>query len=131
MKEMQWVGPVAAARSEHFWLAGDLERAADEARRWLPLAVARHRWLAGELALRLWRAEPGLDPPAGIDEPYARLIRGDWAGAAAIWAERGSTWTLAEALIHGDAGAMAEALRIAEAMGGARVARSWRAQSAR
>jgi DNA-binding CsgD family transcriptional regulator len=128
MKEMQWVGPVAAARSEHFWLAGDTARAAEEARRWLPLAVERHRWLAGELALRLWRAEPDLSPPDGIDEPYALLIRGDWAAAAAMFAARGSTWTRAEALVSGDDDAVAEALRIADGMGAARVAQHWRGE---
>ena len=127
MKELQWVGPVAAARSEHFWLAGDVERAAAEARRWLPLAAERHRWIAGELALRLWRAEPDLDPPEGIDEPYALLIGGDWAAAATIWARRGSLWTRAEALICGDDDAVAEALRIADEMGASRVAQRWRA----
>ncbi|HWM59066.1 MAG TPA: BTAD domain-containing putative transcriptional regulator [Pseudonocardia sp.] len=127
MKELQWVGPVAAARSEHFWLAGDTERAAAEARRWLPLAVERHRWLAGELALRLWRAEPNLSPPERIDEPYALLISGDWRAAAAIWASRGSVWSRAEALICGDAEAAAEALRTADALGATRVAQAWRA----
>jgi DNA-binding SARP family transcriptional activator/tetratricopeptide (TPR) repeat protein len=127
MKELQWVGPVAAARSEYFWLAGDPDRAAAEARRWLPLAAERHRWVAGELALRLWRAEPDLDPPDRIDEPYALLIRGDWAGAAAIWARRGSLWTRAEALACGDRDATVEALRIADGMGATRVAQRWRA----
>ena len=129
MNEMQWVGPVAAARSEYFWLAGDAERAAAEARRWLPLAIQRHRWLAGELALRLWRADPDTVAPAGIDEPYARLLGGDWAGAAAIWAKRGSTWTRAEALSCGDAAAVAEALRVVESMGGHAVAGRWRSRA--
>jgi hypothetical protein len=127
MKELQWVGPVAAARSEYFWLTGDADRAAAEARRWLPLAAERHRWIAGELALRLWRAEPDLDPPDRIDEPYALLIRGDWAAAAAIWAQRGSLWTRAEALAYGDGDAAVEALRIADGMGATRVAQRWRA----
>ncbi|TQM01840.1 BTAD domain-containing putative transcriptional regulator [Pseudonocardia kunmingensis] len=126
MREMQWVGPVAAARSELFWLNGDTARAAAEARRWLPLAVRRHRWLAGELALRLWRAEPGVAAPAGIDRPYALLVDGDWAGAAAIWADRGCVWTRAEALACGDAEAVAEAVALAESLGAAPVARRWR-----
>lgn len=128
MKELQWVGPVAAARSEHFWLAGDPARAAAEARRWLGAAVAGHRWIAGELALRLWRAEPDVAPPDGIDEPYAQLIDGDWAGAAAVWAQRGCVWTRAEALVCGDDDAVAEALGIADALGATRVARRWRAE---
>jgi DNA-binding SARP family transcriptional activator/DNA-binding CsgD family transcriptional regulator/tetratricopeptide (TPR) repeat protein len=126
-KELQWVGPVAAARAEHLWLAGDDTGAAEEARRWLPLAAQGHRWIAGELALRLWRAEPDLVPPDGVDEPYALLIGGDWAGAAAIWEQRGCVWTRAEALIHGDDDAIAEALRTVDGLHADRVAQRWRA----
>jgi hypothetical protein len=54
------------------------------------------------------------------------LIRGDWAGAAQIWARRGSLWTRAEALAYGDRDATVEALRIADGMGATRVAQRWR-----
>ena len=64
-------------------------------------------------------------PPERIDEPYALLIRGDWAAAAAIWAA--GRVDPGRGLICGDADAAAEALRIADGMGAVRVAQRWRA----
>ena len=56
-RELQRLAPVAAARAEARWLAGDNERVADEANAVLAIAVARHdRWAAGELLT--WSRRP-------------------------------------------------------------------------
>ncbi|WP_433056261.1 helix-turn-helix transcriptional regulator [Dactylosporangium sp. CS-033363] len=83
-EELQRIGPVAIARAEHFLFAGDPDRAADEARRGLELAVAvGHRRYTRELAFRLWRAggEPSaVDGPRG--DPATGAARGRRAGDA-------------------------------------------------
>ncbi|WP_433790273.1 ATP-binding protein [Actinoplanes sp. CA-252034] len=66
LAELQWTGPVAAARSEYFRLDGDRERALAEAQPAYEQAVARgHRWFAAELAghLRLAGDAPVSVPP--------------------------------------------------------------------
>jgi DNA-binding CsgD family transcriptional regulator len=111
--EMQRVAPVAEARSEHFLRAGDNERAAQEARWGLDLAVAvKHDGWTSALAYRLWRAG-GLDQAARCSDPaYRLMIDGDWSGAAAAWSARGSRAGEVEALGLGDASAARRALRL-------------------
>jgi hypothetical protein len=49
--ELQWIGPVAAARAEHAWLQGDADLLAEEASGPFRLAVkVRHPWFVGELS---------------------------------------------------------------------------------
>lgn len=124
-------GLVAAARSEHFWLDGDLARAADEAEHQLtPVLMDKYPWIAGALAWRLWCADP-INPLLRqihrIDTPHRLMISGDWANAAAEWEARGARFARAEALVCGDELAAAEALRIVEELGAARVGQRWRA----
>ncbi|HEX6872559.1 MAG TPA: LuxR C-terminal-related transcriptional regulator, partial [Micromonosporaceae bacterium] len=139
LDEVQWIGPVASARAEYFLLAGEPDRAASEARRGLSLAAAKgHRWLADELAYRLWQATGtgpaavtaaiGLAQPcAAPPTPYQRLLAGDWAGAADEWAVRGRRYARAEALAAGDRAAVAEALGILDGLGAIRPAQRLRA----
>jgi DNA-binding CsgD family transcriptional regulator len=127
--ELQWVGPVAAARSEHFLWCGDAERAADEARRGLDLATsARHPFQTGELAYRLWRAGGAEQVAIAAAHPYEMMIRGDWAGAAAQWDRRGGGYPRAEALSGGDQAAAGAALRILDELGASRAAQRLRAE---
>ncbi|MEO5575775.1 MAG: AAA family ATPase, partial [Gaiellaceae bacterium] len=54
---LQRLGHVHAARAEAAWLAGDRERAVEEAHAAYPLALEkRHLWFAGELAYWQWKA---------------------------------------------------------------------------
>ena len=127
--ELQFVAPASAALSEWFWLTGDPDRAAAEAKRGLEVAErAGHAWFVGELAYRLWRAGGLAEAPAGAARPYRLAIDGDWRGAAAEWTARGCPYPAAEALSCGDADAVAEALRIFDAFGAVVPARRLRAQ---
>lgn len=127
--ELQWAAPVASARSELFWLEGDLTRAVEDPLRWLPLAVRRgQRWITAELVRRLRRAGWSGAVPDAIDDPTRLLINGDWAGAAKAWQDLGAQWARAETLVQGDETAAAEALRIADGLGATQVARRWRAE---
>ena len=96
---LQRLGHVRAARAEAAWLAGDRERAAEEARAAYPLALEkRHLWFAGELAY--WQRRAGaLDAwPAWIAEPYRLELAGSHEGAAAAWRARGCPYEAARAL---------------------------------
>jgi hypothetical protein len=101
--ELQWIAPVAAARAELAWLAGDDRRAAEEAASVLELAVqAAHRWFAGELALWLRLAGAPVRTPAVMAEPYRLLLTGDWRAAADAWQALGCSYQQALALACGD-----------------------------
>jgi DNA-binding CsgD family transcriptional regulator/tetratricopeptide (TPR) repeat protein len=98
--ELQRIRPIACARAEAAWLAGDLP-AVDEATRdgyALALEVG-HGWDVGELAL--WRFRAGvLDVvPEACAPVFAREIAGDVAGAAAEWAAIGAPYAQALALM--------------------------------
>jgi len=126
--EVQRVCPVAAARSECFLWYGDAERAAEEARRGLDLAMTvSHPVYVGELAYRLWRAG-GTGIPGAVARPYQMMIDDDWAGAAAEWARHGAGYARVEALAGGDRSAAAEALRVLDELGAARAAERLRAE---
>ena len=125
--ELQRIGPVSAARSEYFWLENNAERAADEARHGLELALRiDHPWLAGELAFRLWRVGGLAEVPAGIPEVYRAAIKGDWRAAADAWGERGALYARAEALSLGDDDAATEALQVMDDLGATRAAQRLR-----
>jgi DNA-binding CsgD family transcriptional regulator/tetratricopeptide (TPR) repeat protein len=99
--ELMRIGPVAAARAEAAWLAGDeaaVERVTSAA-----LALARKRrspWPAGELAY--WRRQAGLRDEVDAARPYALSLAGDWAGAAQAWREIGCPYEAALALADSD-----------------------------
>jgi class 3 adenylate cyclase/DNA-binding CsgD family transcriptional regulator len=127
--ELQWIGPVAAARAEHAWLHGETDRVAEEAASAFGLAVqARHPWLAGELACWLWRAGALPEVPAVAAEPYRLLLAGDWQAAADAWQALGCPYDRAQALAHGDAEAGQEALRLLDDLGASQAAQRLRHQ---
>ena len=102
--EPMQITPVAAARAEAAWLAGDhaaVARVTDAA---LALALARgSAWSVGDLVV--WRRRAGvIDALADITvaEPHHFSIAGDWAMAAARWEEIGCPYEAALALADGD-----------------------------
>jgi DNA-binding CsgD family transcriptional regulator len=107
-----------AARAELAWLAGDHERAIEEARAVYDIAVGKeHPWIVGELAFWRWRAGDSFTPPAWIGKPFALQIAGDWRGAADEWEGRGCPYEQALALMDGDEAAQLVALGIFERLG--------------
>ena len=107
-----------AARAELGWLAGDHDRAIEEARAVYDIAVSKeHPWIAGELAFWRWRAGDTFTPPAWIAKPFALQIAGDWRGAADEWEGRGCPYEQAMALMDGDEAAQLAALEIFERLG--------------
>ncbi|MGI5247145.1 ATP-binding protein [Dactylosporangium sp. CA-139066] len=121
--EVQRIGPVAIARAEHFLFNGAPERAAEEARRGLGLAVSvGHSRYTREIAYRLWLATGEPLPPGG--GPFADLVAGKWAAAAEAWHRGGRPLMRVHALAAGDAAAAGEALATLESLG-ARSAAQW------
>ena len=104
-----------AARAELAWLAGEDDRAIEEARTGYDIAVSKeHPWVAGELAFWRWRAGDAFTPPSWIAKPFALQIGGDWRTAAKEWEERGCPYEQAMALVDGDGVAQLAALEIFE-----------------
>ncbi|GAA2375872.1 ATP-binding protein [Dactylosporangium salmoneum] len=116
--ELQRVGAVTIVRAEHFLINGAPDRAADEARRGLALAVSRkHPRYTSEIGLRLWLATGEPVPVVGA---FADLVQGDWRSAAQMWGRAGRTMTRVHALAAGDAAAAGEALATLDAAGARR-----------
>jgi DNA-binding CsgD family transcriptional regulator len=87
--ELQWLLPVAAARSEAAWLIGDLEDARSEAEAALGALEGRAvPWWTGQLVSWQRRARGEADV--------------DWVEAAARWWELGCPYERALALADGD-----------------------------
>ena len=127
--ELQWIGLVAAARAEHAWLHGALDRTATEAATGFALAVqAGHPWFAGELACWLWRAGELPEVPAVAAEPYRLLLAGDWRAAAGAWQALGCPYEQAQTLALGDEEASLQALGLLDGLGGRRTAQRLRRQ---
>ena len=116
--------PIAAARAEHAWLAGDAAQVDAVTAETFELALERGGGRdIGELAV--WRARAGLlaEPPEPCLTPYALEIAGDHRGAAAEWAALGAPYERALALIGADdPEALLEALEALDALGAAPVA---------
>ena len=127
--ELQWIGPVAAARAEHAWLGGALDRTAAEAATGFVLAVrVGHPWYAGELACWLWRADALPEVPAVAAAPYRLLLAGDWQAAADAWQALGCPYEQAQALAHGDTEACLQALGLLDDLGASQAAQRLRRQ---
>ena len=75
-RELQRLAPAAAARAEHAWLDGDLERTVAIARPAYELAALRgDAWARAELAFWLWRGGAPVEPQRrrpGALRPLAR-----------------------------------------------------------
>jgi DNA-binding CsgD family transcriptional regulator/tetratricopeptide (TPR) repeat protein len=127
--ELQWIGLVAAARAEHAWLHGELDRTATEAATGFALAVrAGHPWFAGELACWLWRAGALPEVPAVAAEPYRLLLAGDWRAAASAWHALGCPYEQAQTLALGDEEACLQALGLLDGLGARQTAQRLRRQ---
>jgi len=128
--ELQWLAPVAAARAEHAWLAGDDHRVAEEAASVLELVVqAAHPWFTGELACWLWLAGAPVRAPAVMAEPYRLLLAGDWRAAADAWQALGCPYHQALALSCGDQDeALLEALALLDGLGASQTGQRLRRQ---
>ena len=117
--ELERLGPVAVARAEARWLAGQADRVADETDDALARAEANdHRWLIGELAV--WRHRAGLPHAGGerLPPPYRAELAGDLRGAAEFWTVRGCLYDAALVLGAGDAeNELRESLRQLQALG--------------
>jgi DNA-binding CsgD family transcriptional regulator len=102
--ELQRVGPVAAARAEAAWLAGDNAMVAEVTDAALALALHRKApWVVGELAYWRWQAGLRDELPAGtVAEPYSLSIAGEWARAAELWRKIGCPYEAALALAESD-----------------------------
>ena len=116
-KEYQRLGPIASARAELAWLAGNREEVVAQVQAILEMAEHNDPWLNGECAFWLWRA--GVDQPVEhrIAEPYALQISGDWRAAADLWKKIGCPYETAMALVDGDEAAQLEALAVFEQLG--------------
>ena len=97
LSTLQRSGPVAAARAEARWLAGEVDDdpGLEEAYR---SAVDRgHPWLTGELGLWLWRHGRLDTVPVVGAEPYRLHVLGDPAAAGEAWLALGCPYEAADA----------------------------------
>lgn len=101
--DLQFLGPIAAARAEAAWLQGRPEAVAEETEAVLERAVAcaSPSW-AGELAC--WRRRAGIEEQLGCETfgPFAAMLAGNWDAAARFWRERNVPYD--EALALADSG---------------------------
>jgi DNA-binding CsgD family transcriptional regulator/tetratricopeptide (TPR) repeat protein len=106
--ELQWVGPVTAARAEAAWLSGrdSTVNAQSGAAGSGPVLQAcidsRAGWWAGEIAW--WRRCAGIDEavPECAAEPWALMLAGDIAQAAEAWRQLECPYEEALALAQSD-----------------------------
>jgi len=125
------VVPIRAARAELAWLGGDRPRAIDEARAGFALTIGhRQDWLAGELALWLWRAGEAAPLPADVPARFVLEIEGEWKAAAAEWTMLGCPYEAALSELNGDEASVRQALATFERLG-ARPAAAWAVQRLR
>jgi DNA-binding CsgD family transcriptional regulator/tetratricopeptide (TPR) repeat protein len=92
----KWLAKARAARAELLWLSGQPDLARQEAQEAYDQASGQvDPWKLGSLAIWLWRLGAGPELPAGLPEPYALEIAGDWQGSAAAWKQLGRTYDAA------------------------------------
>jgi len=116
--ELQRIGRIAAASAEVAWYKGDAQRVAERAKLGLEAAVGKHdTWLVGQLAFWAHRADPTVQLPSDIAEPYALMIAGQWETAAAAWHALGMPYEQALALAEGSEDALRDSLGILEQLG--------------
>ncbi len=101
--DLERLVPVAAARAEQAWLAGDAAGARAEVEPILERATRAARpWFVDELSLWAWRGggEPSASGPAVT--PFGLQVRGDWRAAAAAFERIGCPYHAALACYEGD-----------------------------
>jgi DNA-binding CsgD family transcriptional regulator len=129
MRHLQRIWPVAAARAEAAWLAGEVDAIGDLVADQLALATElRHPWATGELAFWAWRGGALDEAPAGAFEPYALHIGGRYEAAAEAWQQVGCPYERAVALADSGAvelqrEALAELRRLGAAVDARRLVR--------
>jgi class 3 adenylate cyclase/tetratricopeptide (TPR) repeat protein len=102
-EELPRIAPVAAARAEVAWLAGDREGVRVATEDAFELALRQGvAWPIGELACWRWRAGLDAEAPDAAAEPSAAQIAGSWARAAELWTEIGCPYEAALALADAD-----------------------------
>jgi DNA-binding CsgD family transcriptional regulator len=113
------IGPVACARAEAAWLAGDTAKALEEARRAAPWALSGRYlpWIIGEVCFWLHRCGALPSIPEVCPAPYALHFAGRWRESAQAWASVGCPYERARALADGDVDAQREALEEFERLG--------------
>jgi DNA-binding CsgD family transcriptional regulator/tetratricopeptide (TPR) repeat protein/type II secretory pathway predicted ATPase ExeA len=124
--EVQRLGPVAAARAEAHWLAGEDEQIAAETDAALALALEHDdAWAAGELCAWRRRADIADDVPRdAIAQPYRLELEDAAHVASALWGEKRCAYDAALALAHcGVPRAQRRALAELQAMGARPAAR--------
>jgi DNA-binding CsgD family transcriptional regulator len=99
--ELQYLAPVAAARAEAAWLAGDNHRVDDTTAQAMAAAVRRRAGhVIGELA---WlRRLAGITETVPCTGHYALQLAGDVTAAAKHWTDRGCAYDAALALVGSD-----------------------------
>lgn len=118
--ELGRMWPVAAARAEAAWLAGDAAAVDAATAATLELACALRSGVhAGELAI--WRRRAALEVdalPDDLIDARACELRGDWPRAAALWRDRGCSYDEALALAEtGRDDDLRDALALLRALG--------------
>jgi DNA-binding CsgD family transcriptional regulator len=124
--ETQRLVPLAAARAEAAWIAGRAADVVAEVDRAWPAALRQpHPWGLGELCW--WLAVAGAPRPAPgpVAAPFARMLDGDWAAAAAEWSRLGCPLWSALALARSpDLTDARRALEVVDGLGAAGVRRA-------
>ena len=117
--ELQCIAPLAAAKAEVAWLAGQYDVVAKITAPALQLALKhRSRWALGELAS--WRRRAGIqeDIPAEVAEPYDLELRGHWRRSADLWKGLGCPYEAAFELVQcGEEDALRQALEAFAGLG--------------
>jgi DNA-binding CsgD family transcriptional regulator/tetratricopeptide (TPR) repeat protein len=123
--QLQRLWPVAAARAEAAWLAGNLAAEAELVDRVLRLARGLDQpWATGELAVWAGRAGFAAVAEDQTAPPYALVLAGRAAAAAQQWHALGCRYEAADALSHSpDDADQLEALAIWQALGAEPAAR--------
>jgi DNA-binding CsgD family transcriptional regulator/tetratricopeptide (TPR) repeat protein len=102
--EAQRLAPVAAARAEAHWLAGEDDRIEEETTVALELSLAGvDEWSAGELCV--WRHRAGIDDNVAVGdlaEPFALELAGEGERASERWRSIGCPYEAALALASAD-----------------------------
>jgi len=117
--EPQRIVPVAAARAEHAWLAGDKQTVIQEVRNALEYTLRDHNhWRVGELVFWSWRAGAPVECALTIATPVQLQMSGDSLGSARAWAALGCPYEQAHALADSpDAELRKQALEIFDGLG--------------
>lgn len=98
---LQRLWPVAAARAEAAWLAGDVRAEVPLLQQVQALAAELdYPWAREELDFWLWRAGQVDTGPTRSATPFSLQQQGRWRQARAAWAELGCPYEEATALAH-------------------------------